>query len=525
MPNELLKSILALECDEYKTKLSSWLLNEKRFNAGDDVFSDLRKFNWELNNAAAYDERKDRAVFPELPSMVAEKFVGILFQKYPEEGSGLDLGNHRSSDSGVRADLLIENADGIGTDARTLFAFWFDAYCRAVATKYRWILAEAPPARPKTLQDEIGGLRPYFVEYSPTDVPYFLYDRGSLQVLIIKLTETLPTIDGDAISDQTKNYRYVMTRRGFAGFGTEEAGYDFSAGGWWIFDADEAELATLGDIPLTGSWESTEGEIPACRLFYERGHRADRRTGITQIGRIAQNFMDLFSAMMNDAWESGSGVTFLTGVNYQQWETVVAAGKDRAKWIPVPSVEGGGTVGITNIAEGTGAKVLSDALEYLLRLAMQLIARELTTSPDASGKARQVEFLQGNSPRLASMAGNIEEAMMTAHRFLEQRWGFASPAFSISWPREFDLRTVSEKVASLFELFSIVDARAPEFFTEALLSAARNEGLLPEDEERTEAIRDEIKNSLNQAVLAGQIPPATNFISRFPQRTRTSPTL
>ena len=492
LPTDITQSIIKLEHAEYRAKKGAWERNERRFAGGEDVFDDLRAFTWEQSNEAAYSERQDRAVYPEFPAMTAERFVGILAQHFPQEGSGLDLGTLSGSDGGRRADMLKANADGVGSDARTLERFWADAMEAAMATKYRWILAEAPRTAPQTLADEEEGARPYLVEYSPLSVPYWHYERGSLQCVRVEIESSGPRIVGGVVKDDTETLHYLMTREGFTGWG--EA---FQGGGWWIVD-DEGMVVGEGEQELSGTWDRTGGEIPMCRLYYERGSRGDQRTGITQLGRIAVAYMDLFSAQMNDAWESGSGVTFLNGVSRSQWDDIVEAGKNNAKWVPVPG-EDGSKVTVQSISEGSGSQVLGSTLEGLEKLAMQLIARELVTSPDASGKARQIQFMQGNSPRLASMAGNLEEAMVTSLRFLEQRWT-GGDSVQVDWQKQYDLKTVVEKIEGVLQLFSEAEAKSPTLFADMLVAAAKSEGLLTrsdEDEESEETVRSEVRESLD----------------------------
>lgn len=490
------QSILALERGEWKDKKDAWERNEKRFQAGEDVYDDLRQFKYEEENNSAYEDRKERAVWPEFTQLVVEKFTGLLFQNWPD----VDLGALAEQDGGRRAEMLRANADGTGADARTLWGFWQDEMAAAMATKYRWILAEAPEAAPATLADEQNGQRPYFVSFSPVAVPYWRYERGELQCIRIEETETRLKVDAGSVTEEEAVVHYVMTREGFEGWGDAETTQmngapDFSAGGWWKFN-DEGEVIERGGNRMEGDWSATDGRIPVARLYYERGRRDSKRTGISNLGRLELNFMDQFSSLMNHAWESGSGATAFTGVSKDQWQAIKDAGTLNAKWFPVPSDNDGGNVGVEVINGGEEPQAIVTALEWIMKLAMKIIARELTTSPDASGRSRQLQHLKGNSPRLANMAGNLEEAMTTAHRFLESRWT-QTDSFSVSWPREFDLRTVTEQAAEVFELFELVDAQAPSLFADMLTRAAREEGLLPSrEDEEDEGLEQEIAESL-----------------------------
>ena len=495
MPDPRIQSIIGLKADEYTQNLEAWKRNERRFGAGEDVYQELRPFSYEKGpppsgeksatqqkakgNLGSYSERKERAVWPEFSQLVVEKFVGLVFGQFPEIG----FGSLEDADGGWRREALEENADGVGPNARSLFAFYFDAMARAMATKKRWILAEGPAGAPSTVQDEQDGQRPYLVEYSPTQVPYFRFERGVLQAVRIEYTETVLNADGNEVTEEERTVHYVMTRAGFEGFGTGGE-IPFERGGWWQFD-DDGEVIERDGERMEGDWEKTGGEIPMCLLYYERsGAKKNRRTGITNLGRLEVNWMDLFSALMNHAWEAGSGSTAFTNVNLDQWNTIREAGQMNARWFGVPGSENGGDVGVERVNGGEKPEAIMAALETLMKQVMTVVARELTTSPDASGRSREVQHLKNNVPRLTNMAGNAEEAVQTSLSFIIQRWGFANESASVEWNKQFDLKTVAERVMQVFELFKEVDARAPQLFADLLLRAAESEGLLPEDSER-----------------------------------------
>lgn len=534
MPNEHVKSILALTRKEYTDNLEAWKRNEKRFMAGEDVYDELRAFQWEQviqtedNEAgehtvspglASYKARQEAAVCIEFAAMTKEKFGGLVFQHFPQEGSGLDLGNLRAAEDGWRAESLLSNADGTGNNARSLDSFWRDEMEMTVATRYRWIMAESPEGGAESRAEE-EEKRPYFVGFSPTAVPDWFEERGNLQCIRIIVSDSRPQKGSDGkIIHSTATHHYLMTRQGFEGWGTaEDAGdprYAFNDGGWWLVD-DEGEIVTQGESEMFGDWEDTAGEIPVAPLYYERGTIGNRDTGITHIGRIQAEFMNQLSAMFYDSWNSGSGVIFFAGADNEQWETIRNAGLLGGKWIPIPpkTSETGSPSNVQVVAQATfdASPAIKSSLEWLLKLATQLILRELTTSPDASGASRQLEFLQGNTPRLSNIAGNMEECMTTMHRFLEMRWGYPEPTSSVKWTRHFDLRTTIEKIKAVLEMMAMASAQSPTLVGNLIVDALKSEGLIPggEDGEALEAvIRNEVTQGARQAAqenaLLGEI--------------------
>jgi hypothetical protein len=500
MSTPRVESILELRRPEHEASAQAWRRNERRFSASEDVYDELRPFSYERSlgspegqgereryrdykkgPARSYQERKERAVWPEFSQLVVEKFVGLVFGQYPE----IDFGALAEADGGWRKEALQKNADGVGSDARGLFAFYFDAMARAMATGRRWVLAEAPPVSPSSQREEREGQRPYLVEYSPTQVPYWRYERGVLQAVRIEEEERVLKTKGSEVTEETRQVHYVMTREGFTGFGTEGE-FAFEEGGWWQFDGDGNLIERDGE-PMRGTWESTHGEIPMCQLHYDRSSESNaKRTGISNLGRLEVNWMDLFSALINHAWEAGSGSTAFTGVSRDQWDAISEAGRMNAKWFPVPSDSDTGNVGVEQVNGGQRPDAIMAALEKLLEQVMTVVARELTTSANASGRSREVQHLKNNVPRLTNMASNVQEALETSLTFVAQRWGFSDAQIRAEWNKQFDLKTTAERVKQVFELFTEVNAEAPSLFAEMLLNAAESEGLLPSSQEREE---------------------------------------
>jgi hypothetical protein len=494
MPDaDLVKSILALRSPLWEEKVATWRLNVLRFSGSERVYDRLRPFEWEHVSAGTmeglperqrqqvaesdygrdeYQGRKETAIWVDIPGMVTEKFVGTVFQAFPKE-EALDLGLLQTADGGRRAALLTENADGVGSDAQQLSEFWREAMASALPTDFVWIFAEAPDDRPATLADEMSGRRPYFVRFSPVDTPYWHESKGALQALVVEMEERTPRLVDGKITDAPARLFYLMTRRGFTGWGP-----DFEAGGWWIVNEDGEVAVDTAGRERAGTWEKTSGEIPVARLWYARSG-----SGMTNIGRLAEEYMNQLSALNFDAWTAGSGKVFFAGADPQQWKEIATAAVGGGRYVPIPpkdTASGVANVDVIPVAGFDASAALEKALNRLLGLATQLMLRELTTAPDASGEARRTEFLSGAAPRLASMAANLEDAMTTAHRFLEQRWGFAQPAARIRWTRAFDLRTMLDKVKGIIESMAQAGDVPSTVTAELYVAALREVGLVKE---------------------------------------------
>ena len=160
---------------------------------------------------------------------MAERFVGRLAADAPAPGTGYtfgDLGTVRADDAREgapsRAELLWDDCDGQGTP----FVSWSSSVQRwAMVTGHRWTGVAAPPQASRTLQDEIDGVRPYLVHYSPLDVPnWTMGPSGRPDFLVLRLMRRrLIDEDGTYRGGEMEHYRLLYVRRGFDLLGPEYA--------------------------------------------------------------------------------------------------------------------------------------------------------------------------------------------------------------------------------------------------------------------------------------------------------------
>lgn len=496
MNADLIKKIIASKHSDYVANFEVWEKNEALFNGSRVVFDYLKKFIWEENDPLTYSERQEEAVYVEFPAIMVDKFTGTLSEEVPVPNFGT-LGS--ISEEGTVAKLIYDNSDGTGTDARNWEQFWFEALGQASATDYRWILTEMPSEQPSSQADVLAGARPYAVAVSPIEVPNWNFSKGTLNWAYIKseINDT-KVVDGE-FKDEKKIIYYLMVREGYLGLGDE-----LSVGGWWIVDAEGIVVQAPDGSELTGDWTTTGGVIPMCRLFYEKRRDGKRARGIEHIGRLSLQYMNLLAASFNDAFESGSRQKYLLGVSTTQWATIVSKSLAGAKLIPVPAEEGV-TVTIHDSGSVSAHEPIQKALAETLQLILKFVVRELNTSPDSSGKAKQIEMLQGNSPRLSHMARNLEEAQTQTIRFMEQRAGNSTPTGNVEWSRRYDLRSAIDKIKTTFEIMELGGASSPTLVADLLLRAIEESGLgiRPLDgktpEEANDEVRAEILTSLTEA--------------------------
>lgn len=465
MPTVL--DIIAGKAPEYAANEAAWAKDEVRYRAGRAVRGELTRFPWEPEGGTDIAQRQSRAVAPPLMRTTAERFTGSLFESAPEVDWG-DLGDVRTERTGdpTPAEQVYDATDGVGYDARGWDAFWRDEMAAATATGWRWIWCEAPPAlageRTPSRADEIAGQRPYLVALSPLAVPDWHYERGVLQYVRIVSKERAPL---SKTADVTRHL--VMVRRGYSGL-NETGGVDYSLGGWWEYDDKGTQLAS-------GTWEKTEGEIPMTRLVYDRSGE-----GLSDLGAVQAACMDLLSALYYDGIVGGGhGMTVVGGdpAGYAVYADLFQQGS-RLRAFPVP--EGVTAPLLHDDAAASASGAITEALDRHLKIAADTIAREMTTAPDASGAARQIEYAEGASPRLTAMAIAIEEAQNIALRFLQMRFG-KKPSGGVTWPRRYDLTSVAAKVAGALDVLTKaqgVGPVAPDYVADLVVRHMEREGLM-----------------------------------------------
>jgi len=457
--------IIAGKHPQYAANAEAWAKDELRFRAGRAMRSELTRFPWEPENGTDIAQRQSRAVPPPLMRTTAERFTGSLFEQAPEVDWGT-LGEVREERTGdpTPAEQVFDATDGVGYDARGWDAFWRDEMAAATATGWRWIWCEAPPAlaegRTPSRADEIAGQRPYLVALSPLSVPDWHYERGVLQYVRMEFKQRKPLATA---ADEVRHL--VMVRKGYGGL---DGDVTFSGGGWWEYDSK-------GVLQSSGNWDKTKGEIPVTRLVYDRSGE-----GLSDLGAVQAAVMDLLSALYYDGVVGGGhGLTVIGGdeAGVNVYLDLVQKGS-RVRVLPVQDTVA--TPIIHDDAAASASSAITEAIDRHIKIAADTIAREMTTAPDASGAARQIEYAEGASPRLTAMAIAIEEAQNIALRFLQLRFGKA-PSGGVTWPRRYDLTSVAAKVSSALDVLTKAQAVgpvAPDYIADLVVRHMEREGLL-----------------------------------------------
>lgn len=481
----------------YDANEALWRKNERRMFGGDAVLDELRPFQWEEKGGDHHEDRKAEAAYLNFPALLAESVVGHLFREAPVADENLSFGNlgevsQPEGEEPSQAAQVHKNADGIGNDASQWDAWWSAVERRAMATGHRWLMVEATPEAPANREQELGGLRPYLVEFSPLAVTNWYYRRGQLQFAIVRIRDRQPTIteDGSTLdrNDREKGY-LLLVREGYQGLGE-----DYVGGGWWKYDPDR-------DLVDNGSWELTDGEIPLWPHYYERSTGTDEleaisRPATTELGQIAVALMNLNSAANFDAWDAAASVIYATGVDKDGLEAAQDQYNDGSKIVGLPVNQD--THEPPQIHDGSVGAVVAEVFarrtEAMIEQAEKIATQEASGEPGSSGRSKQLGFADVKAPRLAQMASEIENSQNIALHFLERRFGVDQPSGSVTWTREFDLTPLVDEIEGLFELEALAGVRSPTVAARGMTAAVRDRGLVTEEEE-IEGVEDEYRQS------------------------------
>lgn len=527
-----IKDVLTKPHPLYEKRKEQWERDERRYKGGSHVIKDLIPFQWEdgtltlpeSEEAALaviaqqiaggdtrnhFDQRAESATYVNFGRRMTKKFVGRLAADAPKPGEGYDFGSLGTvrdikdlEPPHTRAEHLYYNCDLQGSP---LVSWMNEVQRQSMNTGHRWVGVTSPPDVSKSPLDWERGIRPYFTHFSPLAVPNWEFGLKGLDFLVISISMREMTGEDGSYSGKYVDGKLLYVRATYAGLGET---YNTPTGGWWKFKADGTALMEGGEH-VRGTLKQTSGVIPYCALIYEQDLAELSRSGTTELNNISASYMNISSAGDNDAIEAGGRTIYLLGVSNAANNLAATKKKEGSRQIPVPADDEGNIPQVYD----TGATSASEAIETSLKRKREeaaIIAQdELRRSPDASGVARQIEFLEVENPQLALMAYNREA---TENQLLG--WGcalFRVPADArVSWPKTFDLETDVEDWEKLFEVAGKAGIRSKTLYKRGLRGIAKEKGLPIEDNDWT-AIDAEIDEEADRQAQEADVDDVDVF--------------
>jgi len=528
MANAFVAEILKLRHPAYEADLDRWRRAELRLRAGEPATGELAAFSWEEDGGTSHTARKEKAVALPLMHETARKFVDSVSREAPKPGEAQPdralslgtLGEVRPALGGYgeavaegtgitrasRAELLWTNVDGVGDDGAPLDTWVDGVHRRAMATGFRWVGVERPqkePGRTYTGADDDGALRPYAVEFSPAQTPYWLIQRGTLQVLHVVLTDRTPRVENGHVTDAETTRHLLYIREGFAAFGDR-----FKVGGWWLFKPDGDPVTDGAGNALEGRWDgvtgpATGGAIPFARFFYERDPQAPSgaRAGLDEVGSIQTGLMDLESAARHDAHVRSSGLILVAGVGHEAHKVAAQQMSSGSNFVAIPGDPAStSSPSIHDMGSVSASEAVTSEIDRLFAWAKAIATKELTTSPDASGVAKQVEYDAEVSPRLAHMAKMRQEAVAFLIRMFELTWGGpgTTPTGYVRYPRRYSLEGALDRVLRAIDSLAQAGVKSPTLLAKAAETALAEAGVGLTEAERA-TVAEEVRASAERA--------------------------
>jgi len=487
----------------YDKNLDAWKREERRLFGMDPATNELTR--WKEEEEDHYTARLKEASYLNFPKRHASTLAGHLAKvaPLPNLGTlGTEIRSRKDSKKNpTLAELVYYNIDGIGVDGSQWPAWLFGIQERAIATGHRWCLVEMPhraedDARPVTLADVKSGHRPYLVEWSPIHVPNWSFTDGRLDWAVIRLR--LRPAGGKAWEPLPKQAGYyLLVREGYDGLGAS-----FAGGGWWQFDHEKRPLGE-------GDWSRTGGAIPFVPLIAESSAGTSEwpamsRSLTMELGQISVSLMNRISERDYDASDAAKSLKFLLAVGKEEFNLAVAMLKEHAMMIPVPAQrDAEGRTVVPQIYDSSSgavaAEVFTTIINSKLAEAHEIMVRQLTSGENTSGVSRDKAFGEASSPLLTGLASRRETFENTVIHFLEMRAGNASPDGYVTWPTEFELAPVLEKIDRMLDRLAKMAMRSPTLEAELIRRAAEHDGLLPPDAKQRIAILAELVESARAA--------------------------
>lgn len=481
-----------------------WERREQLLRGGVEVIeSELEKFEWEEETGDHFTNRKNQAVYPAFGDAFLNTLIGHVLKDRPEVDGALSfgaMGTVQRADGSrevSQAEQVFFNVNGTGGDGQQFWQWIAGVFRRSGATGLRWVLTESPPWDRTTAPsraDELRGLRPYAVEFSPIVVTNWKIDRGQLRWCVISIRQdTRKIVSGRMEGSANEKGYYLLVRSG-----VDELGETYKAGGWWKFDEHGNQVGING----TGTWAKTAGEIPMSLAVWEwEMDPSDdeplplARSGTTSLDNLSVAYMNSVSAWRSNMWRSAGGPTILLGVDTEGWVIARDQWMSGGSLIGVPATVKDQT--IPQVSHSGAAAVTAEAfkalLEHMTLEAERMMVQQATSTPDSSGRSKEAGFTESKAPRLTMLSENIESFINTMLRFFEMRFGHAQPSAEVTMPKEFDLAPVEESISRFFDTFRKTQLRSATLESAAVLRLAEQEGLVNDDNRET--VRSELEES------------------------------
>lgn len=495
-----------------------WGREERRLHGGYPMLVELERFTNETD--PSYTSRQRQSPLINFGKVHASIVIGHLNEVAPMPSYGTmgDVRERKAIPRGQEtpAERFHFNANGVGSNGLTFTALASGIQMRSLATGFRWTMVEMPVRRtttgkaipedrPISQVDVIAGHRPFIVEYSPRAVPMWDLEDGRLNWAVVRTAWRNDGLWTPSTGD--KGY-YLLVRQGYTGLGGE-----FEGGGWWLFDPQKA-------LSRTGTWARTKGEIPMSIFAVDESEGTDDYPAVAsmplmELNQLSSGLMNRISERNWNARQAAKSQKHILGAEPKTFNEAVELTISGSYYIPwQPFVGPDGSAVIPTIYDGANGAVESSVYAEIIRStieeAHEIMVRQLTSTPDSTGRSKEAGFNEATSPLLSALATRRESWENTIIPWVEMRAGAEQPSGFVSWPTEFDLTPVIQKVDRAIDRMLKIGARSPTLEARMVEATATEDGVWPTKESDAAVVRDELTASLSsvrpeQAATAQQL--------------------
>lgn len=531
------KDVLEAKTPDFVTQEPGWAAEERRFYGGRAMLPELAAFTNEPD--AHYLMRQGWARPEPFPFVHAYTLAGQLARVRPQPGKAFSMGyagivrapadRSRDRAAAMVGEDVYYSATSTGANGLEFPAFTTLVQMAACATGHRYAFVEMPALEdvrrqsttggrfrtgPSTEADVKDGYRPYYLHWSPRQVPYVEIDNGAPDVVVARVPVRRRTEAGKfSPLDATPGY-YLMLRAGTTAPLGALAALAQESGAWFVFDSEKT-------LVRAGTFRGTRGEIPLATLVAGAVEGTAERPALSrsltfELGQLSADLMNALSERRFDARNAAKNIRFIDDVNPA----------DTAPFALTTSMMESGAIVVPILAwydEATKtwhkptlaadpftavpAEVFKAITDDAYAEAERVMIRQIMSTPDSSGRSKEAGFAAGASPLLSTMAEQRQRFEQALVSWTELRSGSvpegASPQGSAGWPRDVELKPAVSAIQDTLRAMRDSGQRSKTLGAHLVKMQAQENGTWLEDQAEATKAENELNADAPAPAVGG----------------------
>lgn len=516
------KDVLNAQTSDFVAQEPGWAAEERRFYGGRAMLGELAKFTGEPD--AHYLMRQAWARPEPFAFVHAYTLAGQLARVRPQPGKALSMGKAgpvrapadisaaRASDPNDKprpGELTYYNCDSVAANGNEFPTFTTQVQMAACATGHRFAFVEMPAledirrlsptgrmraGRPVDYQDVVDGFRPYYLHWSPRQVPYAERSQGAWDVVVARVPVPRRLEAGKfSAFDPAPGY-YLTLRAGTTAPLGALADLAAEWGAWFVFDSERT-------LVRAGTFRGTRGEIPLATLIAGAVEGTAERPALSrsltfELGQLSADLMNAMSERRFDARNAAKNIRFIKGVKPDDTAPfALTASMMEGGAILVPLQSWYDEASKTWVHPDLAADTFSPVPEGVFKAIMddgyaeaeRIMIRQVMATPDSSGRSKETGFALGASPLLSAMAEQRQRFEQALIWYTELRSGSvpegASPEGYAAWPRDVELKPAVTAIQDTMRVLRDSGQKSKTLSAHLVKAQAQENGTWPEDED------------------------------------------